>query len=218
MADFTIFQSAYQKSFFIQAGYTGKNHSVIHNGAASIFRSISSKAKTLQPGEDLILVSSAISTNMTKRQDILAGFSLVPGVKVVHAGVWPESVDRGKVEIAGILSHNEMIRLYERGHYVLHPAVRDVCPNSLIEGLCAGLLTIYNPGPGSGGELSGEFGLSLDENNLPDTITRARVHYERLATALASSRDCYSIDRAAREYIEVFRTVDRGVVLADARN
>jgi hypothetical protein len=86
-------------------------------------------------------------------------------------------VDLGKVELGGILSHDEMARLYESGHYFLHPAIRDVCPNSLIEGLCAGLPAIYNPRLGSGSELGGEFGIALDENDLPGTVARARKQY-----------------------------------------
>ena len=140
----------------------------------------------------------------------IAAFSLVPGVKVIHSGVWPEDLDQGKVELAGVLSHDEMARLYERGHYFLHPAIRDVCPNSLIEGLCAGLPAIYNPGLGSGSELGGKFGIPLDENELPGTVARAREHYEQLATALSVNRHYYSIDRAAPNYMSVFKTVAEG--------
>jgi hypothetical protein len=153
MADFVIFQSDFQKGFFDQFGYKGKNHTVIHNGAAPVFLSVPGGAKKLSASEDLILVSSAMETKSVKRHDIIVALSLVPGVKVIHSGVWPANINRGKVELAGVLSHDEMAQLYECGHYFLHPAIRDVCPNSLIEGLCAGLPAIYNPGIGSGSEL-----------------------------------------------------------------
>lgn len=210
MADFVIFQSAFQETLFKRFGYTGKSHSVIHNGAASAFLNIPGKVKSLETGDDLILVSSAMAPMATKRQDIIAAVSLVPGVKVIHAGVWPQGLARGKVEMAGILSHEEVARLYTRGHYFLHPALRDVCPNSLVEGLCAGLPAIYNPGPGSGNELGGKFGIALDESNLPGTISQAREHYEGLATSLAAHRHYFSIERAARTYLKVFRAVGRG--------
>jgi len=210
MADFVIFQSIFQKSFFDRFGYKGKNHTVIHNGAAPVFLNVPGGAKRLGARDDLILVSSAMTTKCTKRQDIIAALSLVPGVKVIHSGVWPANMNQGKVELAGVLSHDEMARLYERGHYFLHPAIRDVCPNSLIEGLCAGLPAIYNPGLGSGSELGGRFGIALDENNLPGTVARARSQYERLATALAGDRDYYSIERAAPSYVSIFRTVAEG--------
>jgi hypothetical protein len=207
MADFVIFQSAFQKGFFDRFGYKGKNHTIIHNGAAPVFLSVPACAKGLGARDDLILVSSAMSTKSIKRQDIIAALSLVPGVRVIHSGVWPVDLDQGKVELAGVLSHDEMARLYECGHYVLHPAIRDVCPNSLIEGLCAGLPAIYNPDQGSGGELGGKFGIPLDENDLPGTVARAREHYERLATALSVDRQYYSIDRAASNYMSVFKAV-----------
>jgi len=210
MADFVIFQSAFQKSFFDRFGYIGKNYNIIHNGAAPAFLNVPGGAKRLGARDDLILVSSAMATKSAKRQDIIVAFSLVPGVRVIHSGVWPEDLDQGKVELAGVLSHDEMARLYERGHYFLHPAIRDVCPNSLIEGLCAGLPAIYNPGLGSGSELGGKFGIPLDENDLPGTVARAREHYEQLATALSVNRHYYSIDRAAPNYLSVFKTVAEG--------
>jgi glycosyltransferase involved in cell wall biosynthesis len=210
MADFVIFQSAFQKGFFDRFGYKGKNHTVIHNGAAPIFLNVPAGAKVLGTRDDLILVSSAMSTKSIKRQDIIAALSLVPGVRVIHSGVWPAELDQGKVELAGVLSHDEMARLYECGHYFLHPAIRDVCPNSLIEGLCAGLPAIYNPGLGSGSELGSRFGIPVDENDLPGTVVRARKQYERLATALSVNRHYYSIDRAATNYIRIFRALARG--------
>jgi len=210
MADFVIFQSSYQKDFFDRFGYKGKNHTVIHNGAASVFLNVPGGAKRLGATDDLILVSSAMATKGVKRQDVLAALSLVPDVKVIHSGVWPEDLDRGKVELAGILSHDEMARLYESGHYFLHPAVRDICPNSLMEGLCAGLPAIYNPGLGSGSELVGKFGIALDENDLQGTVARARKRYERLATALAADRHYYSIERAAPSYLSVFKAAAKG--------
>jgi glycosyltransferase involved in cell wall biosynthesis len=210
MADLVIFQSTFQKGFFDRFGYRGKKHKVIHNGASSVFLGVPGGAKGLEAKGDLILVSAAMATISTKRQDIIARLSLVPGVRVIHSGVWPENLDRAKVDLAGVLSHDEMARLYERGHYFLHPAVHDACPNSLIEGLCAGLPAIYNPGLGSGRELGGKFGIPLDENDLPGTVARAREEYERLATALAADRHYYSIERAAPSYINVFETVAKG--------
>ena len=210
MADFVIFQSDFQKGFFDRLGYKGKNHAVIHNGAAPVFLNVPIGAKRLGATDDLILVSSAMSSKSAKRQDIMVALSLVPGVKVLHCGVWPADLKKGKVELAGVLSHDEMARHYERGHFILHPAIRDVCPNSLIEGLCAGLPAIFNPGLGSGSELGGKFGIPLDENDLRGTVARAREQYEQLTTALANNRHYYSIGRAALNYMSVFKTVALG--------
>jgi len=207
MADFVIFQSDFQKSFFDHFGYKGENHTVIHNGAAPVFLNVPGGVKKLRSGENLVLLTSAMETKSIKRHDIIAGLSLLPGVKVIHSGTWPANLNQGKVELAGVLSHDEMAQLFECGHYFLHPAVRDVCPNSLIEGLCAGLPAIYNPGPGSGSELGGKFGIALDENDLPGTVAQARKQYEQLATALAAERHYYSIERAAPHYMSVFKRV-----------
>jgi glycosyltransferase involved in cell wall biosynthesis len=209
LADFVIFQSAFQKTIFGRSGFKGDRHSVVHNGAASVFSCIPAKVKKLTAEDSLILVSAAMSTIGAKRHDIIARLSLIPGVKVIHAGVWPQGLDSGKVELAGVLSHDEMAKLYARSHYFLHPAVRDVCPNSLIEGLCAGLPSIYNPGPGSGAELGNRFGIALDENDLPGTISRARGKYEALSTALIPARHYFSIERAASSYLDIFKEIVR---------
>jgi hypothetical protein len=207
MADFVIFQSHFQKRFFDRFGFKGKNCTIIHNGASSVFLDVPGGPKKFEASEDLILLSSAMETKRVKRHEIIVALSLVPGVRVIHSGSWPANMNQGKVELAGVLSHDEMVQLYECGHYFLHPAVRDVCPNSLIEGLCAGLPAIYNPSIGSGSELAGNFGIALDENDLPGTIARARSHYERLATALTAERHYYSIERAAHAYLGVFKSV-----------
>ena len=79
-----------------------------------------------------------------------------------------------------------------------------------MEGLCAGLPAIYNPGLGSGRELGGKFGIPLDENDLAGTVARGRKEYERLATALAADRHYYSIERAAPIYMSVFKRAAEG--------
>src|ERR1019366_6612835 len=94
MADLVIFQSSFQKGFFDRFGYRGKKHKVIHNGAASVFLDVPGSTKGLKTKGDLILVSAAMATISTKRQDIIARLSLVPGVRVIHSGVWPENLDR----------------------------------------------------------------------------------------------------------------------------
>jgi glycosyltransferase involved in cell wall biosynthesis len=206
-ADHVIFQSAFQKEFFQGLGYKGRDDSVIHNGAAPIFLNVRGGAKRLRASDALILVSSSMSTTELKRHDIIAALSLLPKVRVIHVGQWPPGLDQKRVFVAGVLSHAEMARLFERSHYFLHPAICDVCPNSLIEGLCAGLPVIYNPRPGSGSELGSDFGIALNEGNLSGTIARARQQYERLVTALSIRRQYYSIGRAAPCYMNVFKAL-----------
>jgi hypothetical protein len=79
-ADFVTFQSDFQKGSFDRFGCKGKNHTLIHNGVASIFQNVPGAAKRLATRNELILVSSAIATKSAKRQDIIAALSLVPGV------------------------------------------------------------------------------------------------------------------------------------------
>jgi len=206
MADFVISKVPSKKVSSNGLGYHGKNNTIIHNGAAPVFLSVPGGAKRLEAGDDLILVSSAMATDKIKRQDLIAAISLVPGVKIIHSGVWPDVWTRARSSCEVFFPMTKWLDFYERGHYFLHPAVRDVCPNSLIEGLCAGLPVIYNSGPGSGGELGGKFGISLNENDLPCTVAQAREGYVQLATALADHATTIRLTARPPNYMCVFQT------------
>lgn len=207
MADFVIYQSAYQKSFFQQAGFSAKNSYIIHNGAAAIFGSKIARPTTCD--NTLILLSSAVAGRHTKRFDLIANISKISGVKVCHAGSWPDNVPQGNVELCGKLTHEDLIRRMESAHYMLHPAIKDPCPNALIEGLCAGLPALYNPGPGTGAELAGEYGVSIDEKDLEASIASAKNSYTNLNEKLSKNRMQFSIEYAADLYGKVFKDMVR---------
>ena len=97
MADFVIFQSAFQQSSFPQGDSRCDKQAIIHNGAAELFLKVPNGPKTLGTNDDLILISSAMSKNPCKRLDVVASLSLLHGVKVIHAGFWPPHIDPGKL-------------------------------------------------------------------------------------------------------------------------
>lgn len=99
----------------------------------------------------LTLLSSAVAKRGSKRHDLVAAISEIDGICVYHAGAWPEDVPVKNVELCGVLDHDALKALMAQCHYLLHPASKDPCPNSLIEALRFGLPVIYNPGAGSSG-------------------------------------------------------------------
>lgn len=207
-ADFVIFQSAYQKSFFEKAGWRGgPSCTVIHNGADAMFSGGIPPRPALETDEPLRLLCSVMGPRKTKRHDLISAISRLPGVVIDYAGQWPEGVDPGAVRMLGTLGHEEIFSRISQAHYFLHPALCDPCPNAVIEALCAGVPVIYNPGPGSGAELAGNCGLALDEGDLSRTLRRAREDYPALSARAVAERGRHGMDRAAAAYARVFSEV-----------
>lgn len=206
-ADFVIFQSGYQRSFFVRFGYSGRNSAIVHNAAPPVF--LNNNPRPLLGDRPLRLVSSTASPRPTKRHDLVSRISEIEAVEVVHMGRWPDAVDRKNVSLRSVLTHEEMIDVYQQAHYLFHPAVKDPCPNAVIEAICAGLPVIYHPGPGSSAEIIGENGFALEEGNLEATVKKGRADYDPLIRKVAAAKDYYNIKRAANQYIEIFRTIYR---------
>ncbi|MFT6778330.1 MAG: glycosyltransferase involved in cell wall biosynthesis [Paraglaciecola sp.] len=204
IADIVIFQSAYQRDFFINAGYKNNNSNlVIHNGADKSFWCENPICPELTGGP-LKLISSTASPRKTKRHDLIAKLSILDGVEIRHLGAWPKDVDSGKVELLGTLSRSEMVEEMKTCHYFLHTAIKDPCPNAIFESICMGLPVIYNPDIGSSSEIVAENGLPLNENNLDITLKQACVKLEELRETVLKNRSNYIICHSTNRYKEVF--------------
>ncbi|UCV28965.1 glycosyltransferase [Ferribacterium limneticum] len=202
LADVVIFQSAYQREFFLRAGYKEAQNCIIHNGASRFFWVENPCAQPLDG--QIRLVSSTASARETKRHDLIAKISMCDGVEVVHLGVWPEGLPTAQVRLLGMQPHEEMLKTLAQAHFFLHPALNDPCPNAVFEALCAGLPVIYNPGPGSSTEIVGYCGLPLDESNLVNTAREARSRYSELRDQVLKNRHRFAIDAATSGYRDVF--------------
>lgn len=205
MADHVIFQSAYQLEFFRAAGYHGSSHTVVHNGANMEFRS---DIRRPAPNVPVIKLVAAVNTGRaTKRHDLIAAVAAVPGVEVHCFGNWPAGVPSGKAILRGKVSRETLIEEYRTAHFFLHPAVKDPCPNAIMEALFNRLPVLYNPGPGSSRELVGSCGSPLDEKNLEGSIRTAVGLYEQFQDAIAAKAEYFSGARASEQYREVFRSI-----------
>jgi len=201
LADFVIFQSEFQKSFFKKWGYKGERNAVIHNGAPLIFKN--DNFSVCGAHTPLQIVSNS-NYKASKRHEIIARMSLLNGVNVIHVGNWSDKIKNHKVDTRGILSHEEIVNIYKNSDYLLHTAISDPCPNSVIEALYFGLPVIYNSKKGSSEELIGGNGIPINENNSEETIRLAKKKFVSLKQGLANDRDYYSIKRAISKYTEVF--------------
>lgn len=202
LADWVIFQSEYQQSFFVKAGYRGKRSTVIHNGASQPFWAEDPVAPPL--ADQLRLVSSTASPRETKRHDLIVKLSLCEGVEVMHLGAWPSALPSQQVRLIGTLSREDMVNVFAGAHYFLHPAIHDPCPNAVFEAVCAGLPVIYNPGPGSSTEIVGTCGLPIDEDNLASTVQAAKLRYSELRGQVLQDRRQFSIGVAMPAYRDIF--------------
>jgi glycosyltransferase involved in cell wall biosynthesis len=205
LADLVIFQSLYQKAIFQKYGYKRTNNVVIHNGADSKFRNDDDRPKI--NGDKLCIVSSTSSPRATKRHDLIARMSDMKDVTMVHMGNWPDNVDKKKVEMRGVLSIDEMKEVYRNTHYLFHPAIKDPCPNVIFEAILSGLPVVYNDVIGSSSEIIKENGFSLNEDDLRITVNKCKEMYSHLTENVKKTKNHYSIERAALEYIEVLKKI-----------
>ncbi|HUP41540.1 MAG TPA: glycosyltransferase [Vicinamibacterales bacterium] len=212
LADLVVFQSQYQRSVFVDKGYAGSRNTVIHNGADPAFW-VDDIAR--RPSDGILRIgSSTASPRASKRHDLIAALSEVPGVEVMHFGNWPAAVDVRRVRRYGMVSREKMTEVYATCDYFFHPALRDPCPNAVFEAVCSGLPVIYNPGPGSSAEIVGTNGLPMDETDLAATIERARSLLAPLKLTVLKNRADYTVHRAARQYREAFEMVAADLGLA----
>lgn len=206
LADHIIYQSKYQYDFFKDMGAENPAYSIIHNGASNDFLLPNPKTD-LNESQTLKIVSSSFARRATKKHDLIARLSELSNVEVRHIGAWPDYIDKKGVNCLGVIEHRAMMDILRESHYFVHPAIKDPCPNSMIEALCAGVPVLYNPGIGSGRELGEEHGIAMDLNNLQDTVAAARRLYNELVGDLAEERTQYSIQAAAEKYWGCFNAI-----------
>lgn len=205
IADFVIFQSEYQKSFFKKYGYRGMHNIVIHNGADERFWSDQERPE-IDKGR-IRIVSATAAYRKSKRHDLIARFSEIPDIEMIHLGRWPEDVEKKNVIMKGVLDLYKMKEIYSKAHYFLHPAEKDPCPNVIFEAILSGMPIIYNPKRGSSEEIVKENGLPLNEQNLYETFKNAMDNYYIYTRSVKQTKQYYSIRRAADLYMNIFKDI-----------
>ena len=130
--------------------------------------------------------------------------SKIKNVKIDHFGNWPKNIDPCKVNIQKPIPHKQLIFKILKSDYLLHPAEKDICPNSVIEALSLGIPVIYLDN-GSSAEIVKSNGLRLNLRNLKDTINVAFEKKQSIKSNLKQNKYNYSIENATLKYLKVFK-------------
>ena len=202
MADLVIFQSNYTKKVFINAGYQGKSSVVIYNSADPVY--CEKSTPNMSSTEKLRLIAVSFSTRNIKKHYLMAKISLIRNTEVTYIGNWPRDTNSHNVKLMGVLNKSEIKKLMVKNHYLLHPAIRDACPNSIVEGLSAGLPVIYNSQEGSSAELVGNAGFAINEANIESTVIHARLKLRDYKLAVLRQRKKFLTESIANQYLENF--------------
>ena len=208
-SDEIIYQSKYQMNFFLKFSPKILNiekikSQIIYNGSNLEYVN-NFKIKNIK--DDLILVSNTFSPRKSKNHYLISQISLIKGVKVFHIGNWPKKIDKGNVIMLGVLNLKEILKIYEKSHYLLHPAIKDPCPNVLFESISSNLPVIYNPSIGSSQEIVNGLGLPININDLDQTIQKAKEEYEIIHNKLCVEKSKFSINYSAKIYAKVFQNL-----------
>lgn len=206
LADHIIFQNktSYNVAKREHIGYCKNNFTIIHNG---INQELFTMKKTFWNGTDMLKVFSANwSSNLNKGYETIARFSELDGVESTFCGNWPASVDRKNVNIMSPKPQKELAEEYKKYDIFLHPAKYDPSPNVCLEAISCGLPIIYHETSGIK-EVAGDCGIVVDELNLNSTLKMIIKEYSSLISIIKNKREHYSMDRSAKEYIEVFGKV-----------
>ncbi|GEM_PF-2035245 len=205
-SDLTIFQSHYQKEFFLKYApffwrkKVEENSIIIHNGAGEFYNQ-NSFDKELSDSDELVLVSNTFSPRKTKRHDIIRDIASLDGVKVRHIGNWPKGQSAGNVILEGVKTKEQIKEIYAESHYLLHPAIKDPCPNVLFEAIISGLPVIYNSDTGSSAEIVKNNGFAFNEMPIEHLVSYSKKHRKNYVDNVRNSRDFFSIKRAVKEYL-----------------
>jgi glycosyltransferase involved in cell wall biosynthesis len=208
-ADFVIYQSEYQKSFFEEFCGPTRNSEIIYNGAPLLFaeKGKQTPRKKLSTGQPIRFLATSFSGNPSKRLGLIASLSELPGAEVVHAGLWHKNVDKKKVKTLGTISHEEITNYMRDADYYLKLSENDICPNALIEALAYGLPIIYDVDGGGAAEVGRPYGIAFDPANMNGMLDVARQKHQALAEKIAQNRERFLITHAANAYKSVFRKI-----------
>lgn len=204
LCDSVIFQSEYQKGFFLSYGTRPKSDRVIHNGAASLFSGYNGAIQKPTAGQKLKIAASSVSTKASKNHALIAQIAALDDVEVSYAGVWPDGLPSGKVTLLGKIDHTAILDILKTSHYFLHPGIKEACSNSIIEALAMGLPVLYGEGKGSSAEIVGEHGRVISAENLAAQLQEARKIQPILVDALSQDRARYSMESTAAAYYAAF--------------
>ncbi len=188
-------------SFADHCGIYPERSTIIYNAVDP--RLFYPRVKDIGFADRLRLVAVSWSANRRKGFDTLAEMSKLSGVELTFAGNWCPEVPTENVELVGVLQSSELADLMRSSHAMVHAAYNEPCANAIVEAMACGLPVIYRDSGGNR-ELAGEFGVPITED-LQGDIKGLRERLSQLQRGLIDNMGRFLIERAAREYVSVFR-------------
>lgn len=202
-ADHTIFQSRFCLESFKAFGYSGENHSVILNGVNQGVFNL--RGKAYWDGRSrLRVLSCSWSKNLKKGFDTIAKTSELEFVESYFIGNWPEGVDAKRVKIMKPMRQGELSEEYRKCDIFLHPAQNDPCPNCVLEALSCGLPVLHDRSGGTPEIVNGKYGTEV-KSDLKLVFEEVRKRFYDWVDNIRRDLPMFSINRAAREYLETIR-------------
>ena len=159
--------------------------------------------KIVKKDGPLRLVAVSWSSNPRKGFATIADVSRLPGVEVTFVGNWCPDIEPARVRLLGVLMAEELAEVLRSSHAMLHAAWNEPCSNAIVEAMACGLPIVYRDSGGNR-ELAGDYGVPLTED-VSEVVKGLLRQYSHLRDRVLNDRELFLINRAAEEYISMFR-------------
>ena len=202
LTDHTIFQTEYCRESFVQhCGISPASWSVINNAVDPTLFYPGDGSE--EPNGTIRLVAVSWSSNIRKGFPVLAEISRLPDVELTFVGRWCPEVDPANVKLAGVLESSGVGDILRSSHAMIHAAFEEPCSNAIVEAMACGLPIVYRDSGGNR-ELAEEYGIALSDDLRRD-VDNLRQRYQFLRDKVLTDRSRFLINRAASEYLSLFR-------------
>ena len=210
LADSVVFQSNYSRNCFYDQGLKCPQYqNIILNGTESklFFPDLNIKMDL----KKICIISNSWSTNHNKGFNIIAQFSKMHNVSVLHIGNWPQDIPLEKVQLLGVMEEKKIGTILRKGHFLLFPSENEACSNVVVEALASGLPVLYHNSGGTP-ELcqNNKFGLTLPKNIqdldvINNFLDEAMDLHATIRAQILERIGFFNFQKCYEEYIEHFK-------------
>ena len=130
----------------------------------------------------------------------------------MHIGQWPNSIDKKRVKLLGIMNEDQIASFLRKGHLFLFPSQDEACPNVVIEALSSGLPVLYHNSGGtpeicSHGKYGTPIPVNLDLPKLNSFIHKVISEYSHLRGEILDNIHTFSFENCFNLYIRHLKKI-----------